>query len=645
MRHSSFYIKTHILIVAIILSSPVIALGQARLENRKARFYTEIDSLQNQPNNLLLYQKRRNPSSDSLFSYYDQIFSDYKNRFEKLNHSQKIAWLYEIGLIQIDLEQCKLAKKTFEEAVELTLLKFGKNRAFIRLKTEEAFALRQLNQFNESNSTYIEIRELAEIQHDTAEQMHYNYFIAENYENMGEYQKAIVLCQELYNYSFKKGDFVNASYNLVQLGFLSSYLEQDTSYMEYFHMANELALKGNNQFRIGNNLVSTGIAYSSAGYLNTALHYFLHARKFMSYFSDREQIYLLNGLCDTYIKLDSTTLAMKIADQAMYLAKKIDGKNWLKETAELKARCFNQLRQTDSAIFYLQNAIVLNSYSGNKERYAQQYKMLSDIYQQSGNYEAAMIYLDSSYAFYNDFVTYTNEEKLAQLRNESDYYIHKARINELDINNKQTIQQNKKLKNILAAISLILILTAGTVIINRKKVQKRSAEIFKPNHSMSETKADFNNNGEKTHPSKTIKDEQEILKKFNELFFDKELFTNPDLNLKEIADLLNTNTSYLSAIINKHFTRNLKSLINRCRIDKVLAMMSMEEFKHFSLDGLASEAGFKSRTGFYTAFKSVTGVTPTIYMEKLNLITKDENVGNPENNLFTKSASSQTASF
>ena len=643
MRHSSFYIKTHILIVAIILSFPVIALGQARLENRKARFYTEIDSLQNQPENLHLYQKRRNPSSDSLFSYYDQILSDYKNRFEKLNHSQKIAWLYEIGLIQIDLEQCKLAKKTFEEAAELTLLKFGKNRAFIRLKTEEAFALRQLNQFNESNSTYIEIRELAEIQHDTEEQMHYNYFIAENYENMGEYQKAIVLCQELYNYSLKKSDFVNASYNLVQLGFLSSYLEQDTSYMEYFHMANDLALKGNNPFRIGNNLVSTGIAYSSAGYLNTALRYFLQARKFMPYFSDREQIYLLNGLCDTYIELDSTILAMETADQAMCIAEKIDGKNWLKETTELKARCFNQLKQSDSAIFYLQKAIVLNSYSGNKERYAQQYKMLSDIFQQTGNYQAAMVYLDSSYYYYNDFVTYTNKEKLAQLRNESDYYIHKARINELVINNKQTILQNKKLKNILAAISLILILTAGAIIINRKKMRK----IFNQNNRKTETetnKADFNNNDEKTHPSKTIKDEQEILKKFRELFFDKELFTNPDLNLKELADLLNTNTSYLSAIINKHFKCNLKSLINHCRINKVLEMMTMEEFKHFSMDGLASEAGFKSRTGFYTAFKSITGVTPTIYMENLNVTIKDETVCNSENNILTESTSTQTAS-
>ena len=42
------------------------------------------------------------------------------------------------------------------------------------------------------------------------------------------------------------------------------------------------------------------------------------------------------------------------------------------------------------------------------------------------------------------------------------------------------------------------------------------------------------------------------------------------------------------------------------------------------MNGVATEVGFKSRSGFYQSFKTFTGLTPTQYTENYYLIQKNE---------------------
>lgn len=101
-------------------------------------------------------------------------------------------------------------------------------------------------------------------------------------------------------------------------------------------------------------------------------------------------------------------------------------------------------------------------------------------------------------------------------------------------------------------------------------------------------------------------------------------FLNAELSLNSLAKEFNTNTSYLSEIINKHIGKNFKTYINELRINYITDKMRKNpEYLTYKISYLADEAGFTSRTSFTTIFKSVTGVSPSVFIESIQQKNKE----------------------
>lgn len=100
----------------------------------------------------------------------------------------------------------------------------------------------------------------------------------------------------------------------------------------------------------------------------------------------------------------------------------------------------------------------------------------------------------------------------------------------------------------------------------------------------------------------------------------EEPFTDPKLTIKDLASVLDTNTRYLSIVINEYEKCNFNQLINRYRVNKVIRLLVDNQAKSFSFFGLAQKAGFHSKSVFISSFKAQTGQTPTAFaasMKKL----------------------------
>ncbi len=626
------------LILLLFTMSNTSALGQERLMRRKTEFFQSIEVLRLHPEKINLHPKSRTYNHDSLQIYYNQLTASYSQSESKFNKWQQITFLYEIGHVQLSLELSDSAIISFESAL-LLLDKKQNPKEYLRLKAELAYAYRELSMYKKSNDIYIEILQLPVIQSDTNEQMHFKYFLSENYENMGEYQKSMEMCRQLYNHSLRLNDFANASYSLIQLGRMAAYLEKDTSYFEYFHMANSLAAKSAAKKAIGNNFSSTAYAYSNRGYYEKALSYFLLSESFKQHMPVRDYLYCLSGISSTYLKLDSLEKAFSYAKRSLQIASAIKGYQWMTESCEVVADYYLKIARYDSAGYYLNEAIKTNKLSGSERNTANLYRKLSSVSILLFDYKNAYLYLDTSYNAYFDFVTKSNNDKLAQQRVESDYYIHKARIIELVSNNKIEKERNKRLAFMFAAISIILILSIMFSVLRRRQMKRLKDSYYslvKKNielDALASRLTECETNPERKFKSENIKDEHIIISKLKKMLQMDNVFTNPDLSLKMLADELETNTTYLSAIVNSHFNCNLKTLINKYRIEKARKMMISEQYKNYSMDGISAEVGFRSRSGFYTAFKSVTGLTPTIYIENYKLIINEsvsENSSEPD---------------
>ena len=106
----------------------------------------------------------------------------------------------------------------------------------------------------------------------------------------------------------------------------------------------------------------------------------------------------------------------------------------------------------------------------------------------------------------------------------------------------------------------------------------------------------------------------EGLKKLEE----KEYFLKQDCNSYNVAKKINTNTSYLSKVVNSHYGKNFNTYINDLRINyTILRLKNDVFFRSFSIQAIAEEVGYKSADSFTKYFKKDTGLNPSFYIKNI----------------------------
>ncbi|WP_020571116.1 AraC family transcriptional regulator [Neolewinella persica] len=94
---------------------------------------------------------------------------------------------------------------------------------------------------------------------------------------------------------------------------------------------------------------------------------------------------------------------------------------------------------------------------------------------------------------------------------------------------------------------------------------------------------------------------------------EEEVYRNPDLGRNLIATRLGISEGYLSQIINGKVGESFADYVNGFRIDAAREMLTDPTFDPYSLEAIGLEAGFRSRSVFYSTFKKATGQTPGDY--------------------------------
>lgn len=108
----------------------------------------------------------------------------------------------------------------------------------------------------------------------------------------------------------------------------------------------------------------------------------------------------------------------------------------------------------------------------------------------------------------------------------------------------------------------------------------------------------------------------ELEEKLTSLMTKEQLHKDQNLNLAHLAKRLDINSRLLSAFINDQIGCSFYDFINRYRIETVKSMLKDEEFKNLTIEGVANEAGFKSKSSFNAAFKKHTHMTPREFLRK-----------------------------
>jgi len=111
--------------------------------------------------------------------------------------------------------------------------------------------------------------------------------------------------------------------------------------------------------------------------------------------------------------------------------------------------------------------------------------------------------------------------------------------------------------------------------------------------------------------------EVELFKRIKLCMTEEKLYLNADLTLRKLSTHLDTNTKYLSQVINHHGGTNFLTFINAYRIEEIIGYIREGDFRRHTFYGIAQRCGFKNKSTFYKVFRDVTGMTPKAFADSI----------------------------
>ena len=109
----------------------------------------------------------------------------------------------------------------------------------------------------------------------------------------------------------------------------------------------------------------------------------------------------------------------------------------------------------------------------------------------------------------------------------------------------------------------------------------------------------------------------ELYQKIVEIVIVNKKYQDPYFTSKDLAKMLQTNTRYLSAVVNSRFGMNYSCLVNEYRIKDALRLLGDKKNAKLNVEEISAMVGFSNRQSFYAAFYRNMGRTPNAYRKEI----------------------------
>ena len=184
----------------------------------------------------------------------------------------------------------------------------------------------------------------------------------------------------------------------------------------------------------------------------------------------------------------------------------------------------------------------------------------------------------------------------------------------------QELEQRQQLQQIflLAAIIVIAVIVIAALLLWQKnrQLRERNRSLYEKNVQVMRIEA-VEQEQRKTYSKSSLNDEQRetLVGRIQEVLANPDIICQQDFTLNKLAKMINSNTTYVSQVINETYGMAFSNLLGSRRVH--IACQWMEDparVGSITIEAIASASGFKSRTAFINAFKRETGLTPSEYI-------------------------------
>lgn len=422
-----------------------------------------------------------------------------------------------------------------------------------------------------------------------------------------DYATALNYLENSLDASIKQDDSLNHSALLCNIASIY-YFRKDTAGIKYAQAAYDMGEKLDMPNRQSLNAVRLSSMFLLNGSVNEALRYAekgIEIIKETDYDKNKSLVYL------TYA--EALLANGDIMHSQEYYEKSLSFLNYANESIRIQVylsygNFILDKGETDKAIEMYLSSLELAKKMDNVEY---TYEILYGLYMA---YEKKMdVNLASEYyKKYNEA-----SDSVFNIRKEYEFnnlLLQNEKIKHREENKIKELQLLKKSRsNVIAGFIIVVIsisLACSYILYRRKNMMYHNLVKQYQNFrkSISDIKIAKENKG--------IDSKRDLFEKLEKLMQDDKLYRRKDLSLPMLSELMSTNVTYLSTMINQFSGKSFPNYLNSYRIEDVLDSLSNPENTD-SIVTIFKNAGYTSNTTSYRAFQKEVGCTPMQYRKEV----------------------------
>jgi len=277
-------------------------------------------------------------------------------------------------------------------------------------------------------------------------------------------------------------------------------------------------------------------------------------------------------------------------------------------------RLFFELDKLDSALFYID----LSNNIAQKYNFcrviAENYLTLSKIEESKGRKAVALEYY-KKYAELKDSLF--SVEKFADINQLQRGY----EVSKTNQQLEQLVVEKQHQKVIWMITFMVLLIVSVALLLlfaQNKKLNTAYKTLFNKNIKIIELQNSSNPAVEKYGKSAlTDEMQEELLGKILTIMENTSIICDTDFSLDRLAELVQSNSTYVSQVINVALKKNFRTFLNGYRIQEAQRLFSELDLTKYTIAAIALEVGFKSPAAFRSTFREITGVSPNFYLKEM----------------------------
>ena len=117
-------------------------------------------------------------------------------------------------------------------------------------------------------------------------------------------------------------------------------------------------------------------------------------------------------------------------------------------------------------------------------------------------------------------------------------------------------------------------------------------------------------------PLITTEQRRILLDKICHVMESSDLYCDPEFSIDRLAAAIDSNSRYVSEMINTEYGINFRTFLNKYRVKEAMRRLEdIENYGHFTIKTIGESVGYKYQATFISVFTKETGLKPSLYQQ------------------------------